>query len=160
MVGLSVCPRCQSHVTPLPGPDGRALCPACSNTGIVQKAQPVWGGPVGASGAVYVQPANADGAVLAMVMGILALVLPYIGFIFAFIGLSAAKRAMAAVATSDGRLQGQGMAKAGRVMAIISLCLYGVALLVVLAAVVFVLVSNLSKSPEAQNLILLARILA
>lgn len=151
VVGLAICPRCKSEVTPLRGPDGKALCPACNNTGILPQgwapAQPAaWGQP--STPLAPGQPApTADGAVLSLVMGILALVIPYIGFIFAFIGLSAAKKALQAVAASGGRLQGDGMAKAGRIMAIISLVLYGVVLLVVLAAVVFVLVSNLSKEP-------------
>lgn len=162
MAGLAICPRCKSQVTPLRGPDGKALCPACNNTGIVGPAgpQPAWTAapqpdwaPATAPPAAYPTAQTADGAVLSLVMGILALVIPYIGFIFAFIGLSAGKKALQAIAASGGRLQGDGMAKAGRIMATVSLVLYGVVLLIVLAAVVFVLVSNLGKAAADATLV-------
>lgn len=150
VVGLATCPRCKSEVTPRRGPDGKALCPACNNTGVLvhgwAPAEPAWSQPPMPLASAQPAP-TADGAVLSLVMGILALVIPYIGFIFAFIGLSAGKKALQAVAASGGRLQGDGMAKAGRIMAIVSLVLYGVLFLIVLAAIVFVLVANLSKEP-------------
>lgn len=147
MANLQVCPHCGSHVVPTVQAGGQPICPACGNTGIVRPAQ--WApAPAAPLAPAYAQPApNADGAVLALVMGILALAIPYIGFIFAFIGLGAGKRALQAIAASAGRLGGAGMAKAGRIMAIVSLCLYGAILLVVLAAVLFVMVSNLGTAP-------------
>ena len=150
MANLQVCPHCGSHVVPTVQAGGQPICPACGNTGIVRAAgwAPAPTAPAPAWAPAPVQAPNADGAVLSLVMGILSLAIPYLGFIFAFVGLSAGKRALHAIAASAGQLQGAGMAKAGRILAVISLCLYGVLLLVVLAAVVFVMVSNLGQAPD------------
>lgn len=137
------CPHCRNDVVPWRNPDGSAVCPACRNTGnVLPPVQPPpWGAP---PVAMPVQaPPNADGAVLSMVMGILSLTIPYVGFIFAIIGLTSAKKAEEAIAASGHRYAGAGMAKAGRIMSIISLCLYGALIVFFLIVFLFVGVGSL-----------------
>ena len=164
---------CRSAVVPWRDAQGGLHCPACNDTGVLAGGgwtPTVPGAPaapaVPVAPAAYGQgpgpgyapmppmppyaaaPPNADGAVGALVLGILALVIPYIGFIFAFIALSMAKKALATISVSRGMVGGAGMAKAGRILSIVSLCIYGVLAVVIGAAVVFVLVSNLGAAAE------------
>lgn len=79
----------------------------------------------------------------ALVLGILSLVIPYVGWILGIIALVQAKTAKRAIQQNPS-LQGQGMATAGKVMGIISLIIWlGVVGSIFLAAIVFVLVNNL-----------------
>ncbi|GIO25611.1 DUF4190 domain-containing protein [Ornithinibacillus bavariensis] len=73
-------------------------------------------------------------AVAALVLGILSLVIPYIGFIFGIIGLVLANISVKEITLSG--QSGRGLAIAGRVTSIICLSLYGVFLLLVLIFVV------------------------
>lgn len=154
-----VCPHCGSQVVPWRGAGGELVCPACSNTGQAKAApapsaggwtatpsgtpqQPAWGVPPAT-------PApNADGAVLTLVLGILALAVPYVGIVLGIIALVVGRRAAAAIDGSGGQLQGRGMVKAGRILAVVGIVLWAVALLVIASAVVFVLVSNLGAAPS------------
>ena len=151
-----MCPRCRSVVVPAVDAHGALHCPACNDTGVVQ-AQPAWGQPAAPPG--YPPPyapaaPNADGAVMALVFGILALAVPYVGIVFGIMALVFAKKADRAIAASGGQLQGRGMVMGGRIVAVIGLIVWGVALLIVGSAVVFVLVSNLgaADSETAPNI--------
>lgn len=120
---------------------GKLVCPRCNNTG---QPQPAWGpieepwsapgAPGGGSGE------NARGAVASMVLGILGIVIPYVGWILAIIAWVLGAKARNRI-REDPSLQGKGMATAGFVLGIIGTI--GLLLVVILAAVVFVLVSDL-----------------
>jgi Domain of unknown function (DUF4190) len=69
-------------------------------------------------------------AVAALVLGILSLVIPYIGFIFGIIGLILANISVKEITVSG--QSGRGLAIAGRVTSIICLALYGVVIIIVL----------------------------
>lgn len=136
---LSICPYCRQHVVPQRNDLGGLVCPLCNNTGAApvawaagQSMSPSYPAPM----MVALVP-NAPGAVAALVNGILSLVIPYVGFIFAFIALSYGSSALRAIAQPPYQYQGAGMAKAGRVCAIVALSLYG-AFLVILLLVLLV----------------------
>jgi hypothetical protein len=136
-----ICPRCRSAVVPIQQASGELLCPACSNTGVVQNPQAVQWGTGQAAG--YARPAeNAPGAVAALVLGIVSLV-PYIGIVTGGIAIYLGNSALRAIRANPGRYEGAGMAQAGRILGIVALCLYVVGIL--LAAIVFVVVSNLGE---------------
>ena len=155
-----VCPHCRSTVVPTRDTAGQMLCPACRNTGRIQQpawsplpppAQPTPFSPVQPLSSV--QPAHGDGmarapapgATASMVLGILALVIPYIGFILGFIAMSLGKSALRAAEQAPLRYEGVGMAKAGRIMGIVAVCIYGVLLAIVFMAILFVVLSNMSR---------------
>jgi hypothetical protein len=124
------CPRCGSHVVPVAQASGELLCPACSNTGVVQPQ------PTGTP------QENAPGAVAALVLGIVSF-LPYVGLVTSWIAIHQANAALRAIQANPGRYGGEGMARAGRIIAIVALGIFVGTVL--LAAIVFVLVSNLSQ---------------
>jgi hypothetical protein len=126
-VALLVCPYCKSHVEPWTDAEGRRVCPNCRNTGQATGAAP----GATATPTTQAQP-TAEGATASMVLGILGIVIPYVGFILAIIAIVLGSKALRLIADSGGRLQGQGMAKAGQILGIVSLCLYGVVLVIVL----------------------------
>lgn len=141
MVGEVPCPYCGYPVVPRVSASGGKVCPRCNNTGQATAQEASWEPPPQA------QPLqNAPGAVPSLVLGILGIVIPYVGWILAIIALVQAKKARQALALRPGAYAGDGMAKAGRILGIIGICL-GVLVLVtiILASVVFVLVSNISS---------------
>ncbi|MCA1810587.1 MAG: DUF4190 domain-containing protein [Halobacteriales archaeon] len=140
-----ICPRCRSAVVPLQQASGELLCPACRNTGVVENPQAVQWGTGQAAG--YARPAeNAPGAVASLVLGIVSF-LPYVGIVTGWIAIYLGNSALRAIKASPGRYDGAGMAQAGRILGIVALCIYLVVVAVVIvAAIVFVLVSNLSKN--------------
>ncbi len=73
------------------------------------------------------------GSVDSLIFGILSLVLPCIGVIFAIMVLPVASKAIAKSREERGVYSGVGMAVAGRVLAIISLILHGAVLLLMVA---------------------------
>jgi hypothetical protein len=118
-------------VVPIAQASGELLCPACNNTGVVQP-QPTTGTP----------PENAPGAVAALVLGIVSF-LPYVGLVTSWIAIHQANAALRAIQANPGRYGGEGMARAGRIIAIVALGIFAATIL--LAAIVFVLVSNFSQ---------------
>jgi hypothetical protein len=140
-----ICPRCRSRVVPLAQASGELLCPACNNTGVVAVPPSQWGAANPGQGL----PENAPGAVAALVLGIVSF-LPYVGIVTSWIAISMGKSALRAIRESPGRYGGAGLAQAGRILGIVALCLYlAVLLVVVVAAIVFVLVSNARRNGAA-----------
>lgn len=87
---------------------------------------------------------NAPNAVASMVLGICAIVIPYIGLILGIVAIVLANKSNRAIAAQPGRYTGAGMAKAGKILGIVAICLY--TLVIIFAAIVFVLVSNLARN--------------
>lgn len=167
----SVCPFCGSTVTPGRDAQGQLVCPSCANTGRVPPTPAPWGTPstadappVAASGGAAAAPApgvhpfhggpgaphaaqNAKGAVPSLVFGILAFVVWFLGIVFAPLAIVLGSRAKQRIAESGGTLRGEGLAKAGRVLGWVWVGL--VIPMVLLASVVFVLVSDLGATATA-----------
>jgi hypothetical protein len=147
-----ICPYCGSTVEPARDAAGTLVCPACSNTGQVtgSVAPLVAMQPTGLSApapAPYAQPRTSGKAIAALVLGICAIVLWFtaivtgpLAIIFGVQGLRQTKAVP--------QVQGRGMAIAGIVTGSIGVA---VGVVVVLAAVVFVLVSNLGQAGSAPN---------
>lgn len=149
MPGWMTCPHCRATVQPLTGADGNPLCPVCRNTG--RPAQPA--PPAAASPAwPLVQPAAgaakamAPGAVAALVCGILSFLLPFVGLVLGIVAIVLGAKARGKVRASQGTLSGEAMALVGLILGAVG-SLFQVT--VVLAAVVFVLVSNLADTSPA-----------
>src|SRR5205085_3462450 len=87
---------------------------------------------------------SAPNALASMVVGICAIVIPYIGVILGIVAIVLANKSKRAIAAQPGRYTGEGMAKAGKILGIVAICLYTV--VIVFAAIVFVLVSNLAAN--------------
>lgn len=146
MPGFVICPYCGATVQALVGPDGRKLCPACSNRGQPAYAQP--------PAQPYAQPAyqpqpvyyggempNAPGAVGSLVCGILAILTGILGLVLGPIALVQGNNALRGIEANPGRFGGEGMARAGRILGIVGIVIGAAS--IILAAVVFALVANL-----------------
>jgi len=151
------CPFCGSMVEPFLDARGQRVCPVCRNMGTPSASaaplppppNPPWNGPPaapfvppGAPPSAYGPQPNAPGAVASLVLGILGLVFTLYGVVFAILALVFGYRAKRLIAASAGRLGGAGLAQAGRILGWIWVAL--VPILIVLAAVVFVLVTKVS----------------
>ena len=82
---------------------------------------------------------NAPGAVAALVLGILAFVVPLLGLVLAVMAIVVGRKARRRVRQSGGGLRGDGVALAGVILGCLALA---VGLVVVISAAVFVLVGN------------------
>ena len=133
MAETVACPYCSSLVVPSRTPEGGLLCPVCGNTG--RRSDAAW--PAPHPGTLPYAP----GAVASLVLGIVTF-LPYVGLVTGWLAIHYGNAARRAIQAQPGRYQGQGLATAGRLLGIIGMCLFVVTIL--LAAVVFVLVSNLA----------------
>jgi len=67
------------------------------------------------------QPQTMGLAVASMVCGILGILIPFVGFVLAILGIIFGVRARSAIMTSNGTLRGEGMAIAGMVCGIVAL---------------------------------------
>ena len=77
-------------------------------------------------------------AVAALVLGILAVVIPYLGLILGIVGLILAGSSLKEITmTNQG---GRGMAIAGRVTSIVGICIWGI--LIVFIIIGFVLIAS------------------
>lgn len=151
------CPYCGSVVEPARDTSGALFCPACQNTGKVTPAWPpqpqgssppaVPGGMATPAGtAASAPPGRTPGkAVAALVVGIATFVLFPLAIVLGPIALVLGIKALGEVKRSPPGTPGQGMAIAGTVLGGLGILL---GLTVLMAAVVFVLVSNLSEPPE------------
>jgi hypothetical protein len=130
-------------VTPSKNAAGKMVCPRCNNTGkpAFAPTPATWSPP----NEEVTTRQELPGATAAMVLGILGC-LGIIGLILSIIALVMANKALRVARANPGRYDGEGRARAGRILAIVFLCIDGVVLLVVLAAVIFVTVSNLSAA--------------
>lgn len=138
------CPYCRSIVEPRILANGQKLCPICNNSG--HTAAP--GQPMPMAG-----PRTADGAVASMVLGILSLVIPYVGWIMGIIAIVLGKQADRRIA-QDPSLQGEGMAKAGRVMGLVSVIIYAAILAIIILVFVLLLAfgTEVSSNQTASSL--------
>lgn len=137
MADLTRCPYCHATIRPLVGHDGGKLCPVCSNRGLQLAPPPA---PAATPPSAPAKP-TAPGAVAALVCGILAIVLPAIGIVFGIVAIVLGAKARRRIREDPSRNGGEGLATTGLVLGCVGI---GIQLLTVgLAAVVFVLVSNL-----------------
>ena len=113
-------------VTQPPPPPGQ---PPYGNYPPNQYGQPMYGG---------FAPPDHQQAVLVLVLGILGLVLCQLSAPVAWV---MGNRVVAEIDASNGQLGGRSTANAGRICGIVGTCIIGLALLVVLAAVVLALIS-------------------
>jgi hypothetical protein len=147
------CPHCGSVVEPMRDALGALVCPACNNTWLVGAFPPPPGmaapfAHLSAAGP-QVQPPPREApkiAVWAMVFGIAALVLFPISILLGPVAIVLGIKALGAIKRMPPGTQGQGMAVTGLVLGGIAIL---VGITVVLAAVVFVLVSNLAEPEPA-----------
>jgi hypothetical protein len=131
------CPYCKSWVIPTRNELGKLLCPTCKNGGRVAKPAPAFGQGTSPAYQAYVPSTNAPGAAPSLVLGILAVVVPYIGWILGIIALMQSSKARKAIAM-DPSLQGKGMATAGKVLGIVSLVWLIIIVVVLVMAIVVV----------------------
>jgi hypothetical protein len=148
------CPFCKANVEPVRDAVGRLVCPRCNNTGqpVAVPPPPAPPGrpedagwiPVDGPAPPYRGPTSpAQGATAAMILGIVGLVLfwvPVLGLVLAIVALVVGYQARRRIRQAAGRLDGEGMATAGVVMGWIGVA---VPLIVIVAAVLFVLVTRL-----------------
>jgi hypothetical protein len=164
------CPFCGSTVEPTRNAAGQLVCPLCGNTGRIAPAPPgaqSWTAspsPAGAAGAPYpsssqwpppagASPSSAMGApgraptkaLLALIFGIAAFVLFPIAIILGPVALVLGIQALRQIKRMPPGTPGQGMAITGIVLGGIGIM---VGITIVMAAIVFVLVSDLGTMGE------------
>jgi uncharacterized paraquat-inducible protein A len=84
----------------------------------------------------FIPPQRTNGkAIAALVLGILAIVLPYIGFIIGIIAIIFASLALKEIKTRSE--QGRGLAVAGLVCGIVGTALYAIIIVVVIGALLY-----------------------
>ncbi|WP_339060820.1 DUF4190 domain-containing protein [Tepidibacillus marianensis] len=71
-------------------------------------------------------------AIAALVLGIVSLMIPYVGLIVGIVGIVYAKKAIAEIAQTQDN--GKGMAVAGLVTSIISVALYAILIIILIIA--------------------------
>ncbi|MEA3137099.1 MAG: hypothetical protein QOC71_1380 [Thermoplasmata archaeon] len=136
------CPHCGSVVEPARDTSGALFCPVCQNTGILPSGVPAPPPipPLSPPAAVGSAPGKATAA---LVLGIATFVAFPIAIVLGPIALVLGIQALRKIKASPPGTPGQGMAVAGIVLGSVGI-LFG--LTVVMAALVFVLVSNLGPS--------------
>lgn len=163
---MATCPFCRASVTPQRTADGKLVCPACNNTGqpvqppvpaaapwpAPQPAPTAWPPPEPSAPAPWlplpaspVPQGRARGALASLILGIVSFPLYVFGIATAIPAIITGIRARRRVRESGGHLSGGGMALAGQILGWVYL---GLVPFVVLAAVVFVLVQNLSGAED------------
>lgn len=142
---MVVCPYCRNETTPTRNALGQLVCPLCSNTGMVQTGAPpaaAWGTPPPTASDVDRRGRNAR---TFGILGVTLWLVPYLGFL-ASLGFSITAIVVGSGVKRDLRPAtghpAYAMAKTAVVLGIIGLCVLPV--VIILAAIVFVLVTKLS----------------
>lgn len=165
---MARCPFCFQDVVAQRNAQGKLVCPECGNRGAAARtapapagasapwapnppaptpaaawnAQAAWPGAPGPAVPPPTPGERVPGALAALVLGIMAYFTWFLGIVPAILAIVWGSRAQRRIRDSGGRLSGNGMALAGKILGIVWLCL--VPVVIVLASVVFVLVTKIS----------------
>lgn len=157
----TTCPFCGASIDPMRNAAGQLVCPACNNTGRAMAPMPAASSLAGGQTyeATYAQqppwtqpPAwtappqqRTNGlAVAALVLGILCFPLYFLAIILAPLAIIFGAKARGQIRRDPGQ-KGDGLALAGLILGCVGL----VFALIIVAAIVFVLVTKLSAAPLA-----------
>ncbi|MHB8633685.1 MAG: hypothetical protein ACYDBQ_06950 [Thermoplasmatota archaeon] len=128
------CPHCGASSLAVHDAAGAWACSACGN--------PVFAPSVAAPGPGT--PTTAPRAVAALTLGIVGVAFPLAGMVTGWIAMSFGRKAMASCDANPSLYGGRGLGQAGWILGLVAVILSGMLLLtVILAAVVFVLVTRL-----------------
>ncbi|MGB1586641.1 MAG: DUF4190 domain-containing protein [Thermoplasmatota archaeon] len=105
---MTECPFCHAHVEPLRNDAGLLVCPLCANTGNAA-AEPAEAQPL---------------AKASLVVGIVAVCIPLLGFIPGIVAVALSHR-FEQRCLHDPRLQGRSRATAGLVLGIVAMGVHG-----------------------------------
>lgn len=152
MSGRLRCPHCASVVVPTLLATGARVCPVCNNTGVILAVAPH--DPSWKHANEPPQPRRAKeaapGSTAALVLGMLALILPVVGILLGILAQPHAKKARRFIVRNPLRYGRGGAAMTGRILGFIGIGLW----LVVILVVVFggygmAWINSLNKDPHA-----------
>ncbi|MEK6985139.1 MAG: hypothetical protein AABX89_01990 [Candidatus Thermoplasmatota archaeon] len=157
MSGRLRCPHCSSVVVPTLTATGTRTCPVCDNTGVilaVAQRDPSWR-PAHEPPLSHRAKELAPGSTAALVLGVLALLLPFVGAILGILAQPHAKKARRFIVRNPLRYGGQGTAATGRILGILGIVLWSIVLLVVLfGGYGLAVLNSLNSKPNAEFVLL------